>query len=42
MIYTFDWAVLWREPYGGLILDGLKTTFYLSMTGWVGALFSEH
>jgi len=39
MIYTFDWAVLWREPYGGLILDGLKMTFYLSMTGWVGALF---
>jgi glutamate/aspartate transport system permease protein len=38
MNYTFDWAVLWREPYSALILDGLKMTFYLSITGWVGAL----
>jgi len=38
MTYTFDWTVLWREPYGGFIIDGLKMTFYLSLTGWVGAL----
>lgn len=38
MRYTFDWAVLWREPYGGLILDGFKMTLYLSLAGWVGAL----
>jgi glutamate/aspartate transport system permease protein len=38
MNYTFDWAVLWREPYGGLIIDGLKMTLYLSLSGWVGAL----
>lgn len=38
MNYTFDWAILWRDPYGGLILEGLKMTLLLSLTGWVGAL----
>jgi His/Glu/Gln/Arg/opine family amino acid ABC transporter permease subunit len=38
MHYTFNWSVLWREPYGSLIVDGFKMTLYLSLTGWVGAL----
>jgi glutamate/aspartate transport system permease protein len=38
MIYTFDWPVLWREPNGGLILDGLRMTLVLSLTAWMGAL----
>jgi glutamate/aspartate transport system permease protein len=38
MNYTFDWGVLWRDPYGELIVDGLKMTIYLSLSGWVGAL----
>ena len=38
MHYTFDWSVLWREPYSSLIVDGFKMTLYLSLTGWVGAL----
>jgi His/Glu/Gln/Arg/opine family amino acid ABC transporter permease subunit len=39
MNYTFDWSVLWREPNGGLIIDGLRMTLYLSLSGWIGALF---
>jgi glutamate/aspartate transport system permease protein len=38
MHYTFNWSVLWHEPYGSLIVDGFKMTLYLSLTGWVGAL----
>jgi glutamate/aspartate transport system permease protein len=38
MNYTFDWSVLWREPNAGLIIDGLRMTIYLALTGWIGAL----
>ncbi len=38
MNYAFDWSVLWREPNGGLILEGLRMTLYLALSGWIGAL----
>jgi glutamate/aspartate transport system permease protein len=38
MHYTFNWSVLWHEPYGSLIVDGFKMTLYLSLAGWMGAL----
>ena len=38
MNYTFDWSVLWSEPNGGLIVDALRMTLYLSFSGWIGAL----
>jgi glutamate/aspartate transport system permease protein len=38
MNYTFDWSVLWSEPNRGLIIDGLRMTLYLSLSGWIGAL----
>lgn len=36
--YTFDWSVLWREPYGELLLNGILTTIHLSLLAWVLAL----
>jgi glutamate/aspartate transport system permease protein len=36
--YAFDWTVLWREPYGQLMLNGMITTVHLSLLAWVIAL----
>jgi len=36
--YTFDWSVLWRNPYGQWLLDGILTTIQLSLLAWVIAL----
>ena len=36
--YQFDWSILWRDPYGGWILQGLLTTVHLSLICWVFAL----
>ncbi|HAA04977.1 MAG TPA: glutamate ABC transporter permease [Syntrophobacteraceae bacterium] len=36
--YSFDWSVLWREPYGQLMLSGMLTTVHLSLLAWVIAL----
>lgn len=36
--YTFDWSVLWREPYGAMLVDGFFTTIRLSLAAWVIAL----
>jgi glutamate/aspartate transport system permease protein len=29
--YTFDWSVLWRQPYGKMIMEGIWTTVYISL-----------
>ena len=33
--YDFDWSVLWREPYGRWMVQGILTTIHLSLLGWV-------
>jgi len=36
--YNFDWSVLWRKPYGELLLNGIFTTIHLSLLAWGLAL----
>lgn len=36
--YEFDWGVLWRQPYGKMLLQGILTTVHLSLLAWVIAL----
>ena len=36
--YDFDWSVLWREPYGALMLKGIATTLQLSLVAWILAV----
>lgn len=36
--YDFDWSVLWREPYGHLMLKGVLTTLHLSLLAWILAV----
>ncbi len=36
--YTFDWTVLWREPYGAMLIQGIFTTIHLSLIAWMLAL----
>jgi len=36
--YSFDWSVLWRHPYGDLLLDGILTTLHLSLLAWMAAI----
>lgn len=33
--YTFDWSVLWRHPYGSMLLKGVLTTIHLSLLAWI-------
>ncbi|MHC1729516.1 MAG: amino acid ABC transporter permease [Syntrophobacteraceae bacterium] len=37
--YDFDWSVLWRHPYGTMLLQGVWTTVHLSLLSWMIALF---
>jgi glutamate/aspartate transport system permease protein len=32
--YSFDWSVLWRQPYGQMMLQGIWTTITLSLAAW--------
>ena len=32
--YTFDWSVLWSQPYGSMMLKGIWTTVSLSLAAW--------
>lgn len=32
--YNFDWSVLWRQPYGGMLIKGILTTLHLSLLAW--------
>lgn len=36
--YEFDWSVLWRDPYGLMLLKGLGMTIFLGLSAWVIAL----
>lgn len=36
--YAFDWSVLWRDPYGIMLLKGLGMTIFLGITAWMIAL----
>lgn len=38
MSYDYDWSVLWRQPYGGMLLDGIVTTLHLSLLAWLIAV----
>jgi len=37
--YKFDWSVLWREPYGEWMLQGIWLTLQLGLLAWIIALF---
>ena len=37
--YDFDWSVLWRDPYGVMLLKGLGMTIVIGSAAWVLALF---
>ncbi|MDH4266897.1 MAG: amino acid ABC transporter permease [Deltaproteobacteria bacterium] len=37
--YEFRWSVLWQQPYGSWMLDGVWTTIQLGFISWVFALF---
>ncbi|MFQ5829374.1 MAG: amino acid ABC transporter permease [Candidatus Methylomirabilia bacterium] len=36
--YDFRWSVLWEDPFGYWILQGIKNTIILSLLAWVIAL----
>jgi len=36
--YDFDWSVLWREPYGAMVVKGILTTIHLSLLAWALAV----
>ena len=36
--YTFDWSVLWRQPYGAMLVSGVITTIKLSLAAWAIAV----
>lgn len=36
--YTFDWSVIWREPYGSMFIKGILTTIHLSLLAWLIAV----
>jgi glutamate/aspartate transport system permease protein len=38
LAYEFDWSVLWRNPYGMYLLQGIWTTIKLGLFGWAIAL----
>jgi glutamate/aspartate transport system permease protein len=38
LAYKFDWSVLWREPYGDWMLQGIWLTLQLGFLAWIIAL----
>ena len=38
LAYKFDWGVLWRQPYGEWLLQGLWLTIQIGALAWVIAL----
>lgn len=38
LTYKFDWGVLWRQPYGEWLLQGLWLTIQLGALAWIIAL----
>ncbi|MGQ9477888.1 MAG: amino acid ABC transporter permease [Candidatus Bipolaricaulia bacterium] len=39
LAYKFDWSVLWREPYGRWMLQGITLTLQIGALSWIIALF---
>jgi glutamate/aspartate transport system permease protein len=39
LAYKFDWSVLWREPYGEWMLQGIWLTLQLGFLAWIIAFF---
>lgn len=39
MAYKFDWSVLWRQPYGRWMLQGIMLTLQIGIMSWLIALF---
>ena len=37
--YDFDWGVLWRQPYGIWLLQGLWWTIKIGFVAWIVAFF---
>lgn len=38
--YEFRWSVLWENPYGPWLLEGLKHTIVVSLLAWIIALIA--
>jgi glutamate/aspartate transport system permease protein len=38
LAYKFDWSVLWRQPYGDWMLNGIWLTLQLGFLAWIIAL----
>jgi glutamate/aspartate transport system permease protein len=38
LAYKFDWSVLWRQPYGVMLLKGLWLTIQIGFLAWIIAL----
>ncbi len=38
LAYKFDWGVLWRQPYGEWLLQGVWLTIQIGLAAWVIAL----
>ena len=36
--YDFDWSVLWRDPYGVMLIKGLGMTIFLGISAWIIAM----
>jgi His/Glu/Gln/Arg/opine family amino acid ABC transporter permease subunit len=36
--YDFQWSILWQEPHGTWLIDGLLTTLRLSVISWIFAV----
>lgn len=39
LAYQFDWGVLWRQPYGMYLLQGVWLTIQLGLISWFIAFF---
>ena len=37
--YNFDWGVLWHQPYGMWLLEGLWLTIKIGFLAWIIAFF---
>jgi len=38
LAYEFDWSVLWRDPYGLMLIKGLGMTIFLGSCAWIIAM----
>lgn len=38
LAYEFDWSVLWREPFGMMLLKGLGLTIMIGLIAWIIAI----